>query len=136
MITLDDYWHGYKDRFAADLKPYIIDNAKVTVDRANKLLNAFYAVHTQGLTRHVNSGWRPKAINDATPNAARTSLHMTGEAVDLSDGDGELGRWCTSPAGLTILQQIGLWIESPAYTKRWLHTQTRPPKSNARIFIP
>lgn len=136
MITLDDYWHGYKTRFAADLKPYIEANAKITIERANKLLNSFYAVYAQGLTRTVNSGWRPPAINAQTPGAARNSLHLTGEAVDLSDGDGDLGRWCLSPAGLVALEQIGLWIESPAYTRRWLHAQCRGPKSGNRVFIP
>ena len=136
MITLADFWMGRDLKYRNELKPFIIDNAKVTVERTNKLLNAFYAVHPDAVSRHVNSGWRPQSVNDVTPNAARTSLHITGEAVDLSDGDGELGRWCRSPAGLTILQQIGLWLESPDYTRRYVHVQTKSPRSGNRVFIP
>jgi len=35
----------------------------------------------------VSSGYRSKALNDATPNASKTSQHSTGEALDL-DQDG------------------------------------------------
>jgi zinc D-Ala-D-Ala carboxypeptidase len=31
----------------------------------------------------VSSGYRSKALNDATPGASRTSQHSTGEALDL-----------------------------------------------------
>jgi zinc D-Ala-D-Ala carboxypeptidase len=35
----------------------------------------------------VSSGYRSKALNDATPGASKTSQHSTGEALDL-DQDG------------------------------------------------
>jgi hypothetical protein len=37
---------------------------------------------------HVNSGYRSPAVNAATPNSATKSQHMTGEAADLDNGDG------------------------------------------------
>ena len=35
----------------------------------------------------VNSGFRSKRVNDATPNASKTSQHMKGEAADLNCAD-------------------------------------------------
>ena len=35
----------------------------------------------------VNSGFRCKAVNDATPNASPTSDHMTGRAADIDTTD-------------------------------------------------
>lgn len=127
MITLDDYlerWkvnYGYVKVAASELTPEIRLEAQVTVDAANKLLQAF------GQERIVTSGWRPKSVNREVPGAAKFSHHMTGRAIDLADPDGDLDEWCFDHQH--ILTELELYLEHPAATKGWCHVQTIPPKS-------
>ena len=130
MITLPDYWMGRDREYALSLTPDIERNAARTVLLANSLLSRF------GESRKVKSGWRPPAINSATPNAATNSKHMTGLAIDLADPDGDLDDWCMSTFGLAQLADIGLWLEHPSATKGWTHWQSIPPKSGNRVFYP
>lgn len=136
MISLDDFWMGRKARYPADCTASVQANAAVTVDKANRLLNAFYTAIPGAATRHVNSGWRPPAVNAATPGAARLSKHMTGEAIDISDDDGQLDDWINSPNGTGVLMSIGLWAEAASATNRWCHIQIVPPRSGNRFFLP
>jgi hypothetical protein len=135
-ITLSEYFMGRDARFADELTPRIRDCSALTVERANYLLEAYAEATGDDSERRVNSGWRPRAVNAAVRGAAPNSRHLTGEAVDLSDEDQSLGEWCESEAGLAVLEKVGLWIESPAYTKRWLHCQTVAPRSGNRVFVP
>ena len=128
MILLDDYFMGRDRQFPDELTDEMRANAKETVDRVNQLLTAF------GETRKVNSGWRPAAINKATPGAAVKSKHMLCLACDLDDPEGDLDEWCFDHP--EILQEIGLWQENPASTKGWAHVQIVPPKSGNRCFFP
>lgn len=128
MITLKDYWMGRDVLFAAELTDKVIGNAMQTVERASQLLQQF------GEARSVASGWRPRAVNAATPGAALFSKHMTGQAVDLHDPEGDLDEWCL--ANPQSLEAIGLWQEHPAATKGWCHIQIVPPKSGNRVFYP
>jgi len=82
----------------------------------------------------VSSGWRPPAVNANTKGAARRSKHMTCEAVDVNDDNGELDEWCMS--NLDYLEEVGIWMEHPSATKGWSHFQIVPPKSGNRIFYP
>lgn len=81
----------------------------------------------------VSSGYRPAAANAAAGGASK-SCHLTCEAVDFADRDRKLTKWCL--ANLDILEQAGLYMESPVATPTWVHLQTRPPKSGKRIFLP
>lgn len=128
MITKEDYFKGRDARFVEFLTPLIEANAADTVQRANKLLEAF------GEDRGVNSGWRPPSVNASTPGAAPNSKHMSGEAIDLADPEGDLDEWCL--ANQSILISIGLWQEHPASTKGWCHVQIVPPRSGNRVFYP
>lgn len=130
MITLQDYWMGRDKEYPLALTPQIEKNAAMTVQLANMLLLKF------GEGRKVNSGWRPPAVNVATPNAAMNSKHMTGQAIDLADPDGDLDEWLLSAEGQAVLEELGLWMEHPACTKSWTHVQTVPPKSGRRTFYP
>lgn len=127
-MRLVDYWMGRDIDYASDMTDTIRANAAITVNRANLLLHEF------GESRNVNSGWRPPSINAATPGAAKKSLHMTGEAVDISDDDGTLDEWCMN--NQATLARIGLWLEHPSSTPRWCHLQTVAPKSGNRVFFP
>lgn len=142
MITVEKFFMGRDKSHAAELTDEIHANALETVDRVNGLLK--FAKEDGLNIDEVASGWRPKAINAATPNAAPTSKHMTGEACDLEDKDREFARWClrnTTPLCYQngkpdLLQEIGLWMENPMWTKSWTHLQTVAPHSGRRVFVP
>lgn len=134
MITLKDYWMGRDTQFPGQLTNDIISNAMMTIDRANRLIDEFQTDSGDHEVRKVNSGWRPPQINATTPNAAAKSRHMTGEAIDISDPEGDLDEWCMD--NLPILQAIGLWMEHPSATKGWCHVQIVAPKSGKRVFYP
>ena len=141
MITLEKYWMGRDIQYRAMLNHEIIQNAQVTVDKANQLLKAFKA-ETKITIDTVASGWRPPAVNGNTKNAATGSRHLTARAVDLRDTpERDLARWCLR--NLKALEDIGLWMEDPQWTwdeqgggKPWVHLQILPPRSGRRVYIP
>jgi hypothetical protein len=128
LITLHDFLMGRDQAYPADYTPQIAANAGHTVDQVNALLEA------AGFDGHVNSGWRPPALNAATRGAARRSKHMQGLACDLHDADGRIDLWCLDHP--EVLERIGLWQESPASTPGWCHLQTVAPASGHRVFTP
>lgn len=143
MITLADYWMGRDQTHGLQLSVDLRRNAARTVEWANSLL---VLAKGAGVTLKpsprtgtmVSSGWRPPAINAATPGASATSLHMQCRAIDIHDHDGSLGRWAKANAD-TVLRDLVLWIEDPAYTRGppgWLHVQDKAPASGRRVFIP
>jgi len=134
VITLADFYMGRDKQYAAELTDEIRRNAEQTIQRANLLLTEFKAATGDTEQRRVNSGWRPAAVNASVPNAAVRSKHMTGQAIDISDPDGDLDDWCTTHQ--VTLTSIGLWLEHPASTKGWCHVQIVPPKSGNRVFYP
>jgi len=135
MIDLKAFYCGRDESHRDDLTDGIRRNAADTVAKANALLER--AGFAQVCS--VNSGWRPRQINAATPNASATSHHLTGCAVDLPDPDRALAAWCVNH--LTVLAEIGLWLEDPRWTydangEHWVHVQTVPPRSGNRVFVP
>ena len=128
MISLADYYMGRDVEFPDELTSVHRTNADITVSRVNELLTAF------GETRKVNSGWRPAAVNAGVANAAKKSKHMTCQACDLADPNGDLDAWCMQ--NLDLLESIGLWMEHPDATPRWCHVQIVPPGSGNRVFRP
>ena len=132
MITLADYWMGRDRQYPPS--DAIRTAAAETVARANLLVSSYQALTKDDEPRTVNSGWRPPAVNAATPNAAPRSKHITGQAIDIADPEGDLDEWCLDHAD--VLQTIGLWQEHPSATKGWCHVQTVPPKSGKRVFFP
>lgn len=130
MITLESYFMGRDRQYPGELNEEIQENAELTVTRANELL----ARAGRSDINKPTSGWRPRAINNATANAAARSLHLTGQAVDLPDRDRTLASWCVD--NLDVLKEIGLWLEDPRWTPSWVHVQTVPPKSGKLVFIP
>jgi hypothetical protein len=128
VITLADFYMGRDRRFPDELTDEKRSNAEETIDKANQLLERF------GETRKVNSGWRPASINKSTVGAAPKSKHMECLAIDLEDKDGSLDAWCLE--NLEVLQEIGLWLESPDATPNWCHIQIVPPRSGNRVFKP
>ncbi len=141
MISLTDYWMGHDATYPLAMTPQIERNAERIVDLANKLL---VLAHSGGVTMWpiprtasvVTSGWRPPEINAVTANAAPNSKHMTGQAIDLYDPDGDLDEWLLTPDGQRVMTDLGLWQEHPAATKGWAHAQSIPPRSGRRTFFP
>lgn len=128
MITLNDYYMGRDAQYPALLTDELRANAEETVRRANALLQVF------GADRSVTSGWRPPAINASIPNAAAHSKHMTCQAIDLADPDGDLDEWLYGTQQRLI--DLQLWMEHPASTKGWCHVQIVPPMSGRLVFYP
>jgi hypothetical protein len=126
MLTVSEYYMGREKKYP--LTDALRSNADELVDKVNQLFQRF------GESRKVTSGWRPPQVNATTPRAAKKSLHMTCEAVDLEDEDGMLDDWCLEHP--EVLQEIGLWQEHPSATKEWCHLQIVPPKSGKRVFYP
>lgn len=141
MITVDNYFMGRREKYPLALTPDIERNALRTVDLANKLLAQ---AQTYGVTvdlhptnqSPVSSGWRPPEVNERTPNAAIKSKHMTGQAIDIYDPDGDLDDWLMTGEGQAAMAALGLWHEHPSATKGWAHVQTVPPNSGRRTFYP
>jgi hypothetical protein len=140
MIQLADYFMGRDREFGHLLGHDLRHNAGVTVEVANKLL---VLAKTAGVSLEasprtgsiVSSGWRPPAVNSSVPGAAVRSKHLSCQAIDLYDPDGDLDEWCLAVAE-TALRDLGLWLEHPAATKGWCHVQTVPPRSGRRVFYP
>ena len=130
MISLQAYWKGRDRQFSGELTDEIRDNAEEMLAKANALLERADMDFING----VNSGWRPKSVNDATANSGSHSKHITAEAVDIPDPERKLARWCCD--NQDALQDIGLWMEDPRWTPTWVHVQIVPPGSGKRIYIP
>lgn len=141
MITIADYFMGRREKFPLALTPEIERNAYRTVELASKLL---VQAQTYGVTvdlhpvnkSPVSSGWRPPEVNAGTPGAAVNSKHMTGQAIDIYDPDGDLDGWLMTGEGQAAIAALGLWHEHPSATKGWAHVQTVPPRSGNRTFYP
>lgn len=127
-LKLADYYMGRDKLHRSELTRELRSNARETLRRVNRLLRR------AGLMRKVSSGWRPAAINDAVPGAAKGSKHLTCLAIDLEDRNGTLDAWCM--AHLETLEELGLWLEHPDATPGWCHLQTLPPRSGNRVFYP
>lgn len=141
MISLHDYWMGRDREFPLAMSTALERNATLMVELANKVL---VLAHSAGVTMDTNprtgsvvsSGWRPASVNASTPGAAPKSKHMTGQAIDIYDPDGDLDEWLLTTDGQKVLHDLGVWIEHPAATKTWCHMQSVPPRSGRRVFYP
>jgi hypothetical protein len=141
MLALSDYWMGRDMTHGLELSTVIRKNAALMIELADKLL---IIAKTRGVTLETNprtgsivsSGWRPPSFNATVPGAAPRSRHMTGQAIDLYDPDGDLDAWLLRTDGQRVMQDLGIWHEHPAATKGWAHIQSVPPKSGRRTFYP
>lgn len=138
-LTVTDYFSQHLAGHEHELTDEIRKNAADLVLRQNKLIAALEQDGVQ-LKPHpltgtlYSSGWRPASVNAAIPNAAAFSNHMLGNAGDLYDPHGEIDDWCMAHPNQLAL--IGLWLEHPASTKNWSHTQRVAPRSGNRVFYP
>lgn len=132
---------GRDREFPMAMSPALEKNAALMVELANKLLIIAKAARIFLPTNPrtgtvVSSGWRPASVNANTPNASPNSKHMTGQAIDLYDPDGDLDEWLLTKDGQNTMTDLGLWHEHPSATKGWAHVQSIPPRSGRRTFYP
>lgn len=136
-----DFWAQFNG-LPEDAHCGLEKDANILVCKISLLMSRF------GKYRKIVSGWRPESFNKATPGSAPKSKHIYCQAADLEDVEGSLAKWCLS--NIEALKEIGLYMESPDYTKTgstlrpglpainegWVHLQIVPPKSGNIVFIP
>lgn len=136
ILTTDEYFAKHLQGHEAELTDEIRANANTTVDRWNDLLAQFYAENSDVPPGSIASGWRPAAVNSATPGAAAGSKHMTGTALDFTiPMIVRLFVWLLSMPE-SDLAKFSLWFEDFRATPTWVHGQIVPPHSGNRFFIP
>lgn len=126
MITTDDVLTtcGEHPGRMDWVSPAVERNAAETARRVNILLGLF------GQSRPLSSGFRDLDTN-RNEGGADYSRHMYGMAADLVDKDGALKRWVKNhPEALVTAD---LWCEPFSLTPTWLHVQSVPVPSGARI---
>ena len=141
MISVEQYWMGHDRGYAADLTPEVAGNAHILIERVNVVLARAAADRVfpaaDGLAGSaVASGWRPRAVNDASANASKISKHIIGCAIDLRDRvpGRPLARWLLR--NRQALEEAGLWMKDPQWTPDWVHLQSVPPATGDRVFVP
>lgn len=126
-----------KDTPISDISLEIQHNLEEVLLRINKIRTAYNKPMT------VTSGYRTmqdhiriynaKGIMDSK-KIPMASNHLYGRAVDISDPNKDLQKWCL--ANIKMLEDIGLWMEDFSATPNWCHFQICPPKSGKRMFKP
>jgi hypothetical protein len=135
MITMDELLSN---------QAILSDLDAETQNNLNELLRKINLIRTSwGKPMKVNSGLRTmkhhleiyarKGITDQSKIPMKSN-HLYGRAVDISDPNRDLQKWCT--ANEPLLASIGLWMEDFSRTSTWCHFQTNPPKSGNRWFMP
>lgn len=107
------------------LSPELRSNLDKLLVAVNKL-RAYY-----GKPLFVSSGYRPGKYNVKAGGSSKSS-HLSCEAVDFHDVSRELTKFLISR--LDVLEDCGLYMESPDATPTWVHVQIRPTVN--RIFKP
>ena len=126
MITRDEVLMGREK--TSPLTPEMELNLQALLIGLNKFRTIY------GKPMKVASGYRPPEINSKIKGAAKKSNHMVCLACDFVDIDGSLDLYCAN--NLKILEECGLYLEHPKWTKTWCHLQVAKPSSGKRIFIP
>ena len=118
IIKLDDYITAngkYPERLqSVELTQEVKDDAVKLLNKINQLLKELGIKEAK-----VSSGFRPSSVNSKIPNAAKKSLHMSGQACDINDPDGKLDKLFDEND--VLLKKYGLWQEHPDDTKGWAH---------------
>lgn len=127
-ISKDELLMGRDKKYAIEYTQEISDNLDKLLVVMNQVREAY------GKAMVVTSGWRPPEINAHTPGAAMHSKHQIGLAVDISDPVGDVRRYVL--ANLSMMKDLGLYMEDFNWCPGWVHLQLGPPSSGHRIFIP
>jgi uncharacterized protein YcbK (DUF882 family) len=134
MIAFNELLHGH---LLSDVPLTHQHNLEELLKRINMVRDAWDQpmIVTSGyrsLAEHENIYRKMGISSDKVPMGSK---HLTGQAVDISDPDGQLQHWLRNdPKGITIIEQAGLWCEDG--TTNWVHFQWVPPGSGNRWFKP
>lgn len=123
MITPKEYLMGRDKTY-----PITHDMAQ---NMADLLARINFLIAKLGINTVVTSGYRPDAINKQV-GGAKKSNHTQCMAVDLKDSCGSIGKLLVN--NVKLLEELGLFLESPEHTKGWVHLDTKQRKN--RVFIP
>lgn len=107
-------------------------NLAILLERLNKVRQAWGKPMT--VTSGLRSQDQQNALIASGKSNAPKSKHLTGQAADIYDPNGELKQWVM--ANMNLMEQIGFWFEAFESTPTWIHFQIIPPASGKRIFIP
>lgn len=121
MISRDELLMGRDAEFP------LTDELEANLQRLLTAVNKLRTLYAKPM--FVSSGYRPDHYN-TDAGGAPDSPHRFCEAVDLHDRDNAIKNWIT----VEILEQCGLYQESPESTPTWCHVQVRPTLN--RVFVP
>lgn len=127
-ITIHDYYMGRDVLYSKELTASIKANAEETVKSTNMLLGFMEEDGVDTSDAKVNSGWRPKTVNDKTPGADPNSPHVDATGIDLGDAKCKYKKWVSANPDKVIKAGF-VATEEYKYTATWLHLQRRPPLS-------
>lgn len=139
-----------------DDKPYLITEAEILKNTKREDMPEDHQANLDILLERINkvryewnrpmrvtSGYRSmedhlriyaaKGITDQSKIPMKSN-HLKCAAVDISDPNKELQKWCVNNE--SKLEEIGLWMEAFEATPNWVHFQIYPPKSGNRFFKP
>jgi len=122
----------------------IKDIPKDTLANLEKLIEKLNIIEAAyGKTLVITSGYRTKedqirvyaqkGITDMS-KIPMGSKHISGQAVDISDPNGEFKAWIME--NISLFEELGIYMEAFEYTKNWVHMQIIAPKSGSRFFKP
>jgi uncharacterized protein YcbK (DUF882 family) len=123
VITTKEYLMGRDKEF-----PLSIEQA---INMADLLIRVNLVLLILKIEAIVTSGYRPGKYNKKA-GGATLSGHLMCCAVDIADPLGKLAPIFL--ANVKLLEEYGLYLEDPSYTKGWIHLDTKPRKN--RVFIP
>lgn len=112
--------------------PEIDANLNILLERINRVRDAFNKPMI--ITSGLRSQEQQQALIASGKSNAPHSKHLNGEACDVDDPNGELKSWVM--ANLSIIENIGLWMEDFNHCSNWIHFQIVAPNSGNRFFIP
>lgn len=112
-------------------------NLNILLEKINAIRIAYAKPMTvssglRTMTHHLEI-YAKKGITDKSKIPMK-SRHLTGQAVDIKDVNGELKKWVLK--NVDLLSSIGLWCEAFVSTPTWIHFQIIPPASGKRFFNP
>ena len=135
VVNLKDYLTASGKYPERENHKEVTDEVKANTEELLKRVNALLQ-NINIIKVNVASGFRPSDVNANIANAAKKSLHMSGEAIDLEDKLGELDRLIGNHPNL--LTKHGLWLEHPEATPGWCHLDISKKRTDRpiRIFKP
>lgn len=103
-------------------------------DATNLLENVSLLEEALGVEFILTGGFRPEEmIEDHELPGCPHDAHSRAQGIDIHDPDLFISKLILQ--NLDLLEQTGLWMESPVSAKDHLHLQSYAPGSGKRVFI-